>query len=140
MMRRLMTSRLLILFVGLTLAALSASYAAAQDSNEASSPTARKFDEFGEVGGCDLSARLDNLAVQLQNDPTADGYIVCYGPEGEGYGTGNSGLSIMADYLVNTRGIDAERFKTIYAGRYKEWQEVAAELRIAPPGAAAPEP
>lgn len=46
----------------------------------------------------------------------------------------------MTDYLVNTRGIDAERFKTIYAGRYKEWQEVAAELWIAPHGAAPPEP
>lgn len=140
MMRRLITIHLSMLFVGLTFFALSAGPAAAQESDENLNPFARKFDEFGPIGGCDLGARLDNLAIHLQNDPTATGYIICYGPEGEGYGTGNYGLNIMLDYLVNTRGLNAERIKTIYAGRYKDWQEVATELWIAPQDAAAPEP
>jgi hypothetical protein len=140
MMSRLTTIQLLRLFVGLTVLALSVSQAAAQESTEELNSVARKFDEFGPIGGCDLGARLDNLAIQLQNEPTATGYIICYGPEGEGYGTGNFGLSIMLDYLVNSRGMNAERIKTIYAGRYKDWQEVATELWIAPHDAAAPEP
>ncbi|MBA3768249.1 MAG: hypothetical protein H0W99_14980, partial [Acidobacteria bacterium] len=129
-----------MLFVGLAFFALTASQAAAQDSNEELNPVARKFDEFGQIGGCDLGARLDNLAIQLQNEPTAVGYIICYGPESEGYGTGSSGLNIMMDYLVNSRGMDAERIKTIYGGRFKEWKEVATELWIAPHDAAPPEP
>jgi hypothetical protein len=140
MMRRSITIHLSLLLVGLAFFALSASRASAQDSNEELNSGARKFDEFGAIGGCDLGARLDNLAIQLQNEPTATGYIICYGPEGEGYGTGRSGLSIMMDYLVNTRGMDAERIKTIYGGHYKEWQEVSTELWIAPHDAAAPEP
>lgn len=140
MMRRSITIHLLMLFVGLAFSALLASQAAAQDSNEELNPGARKLDEFGPIGGCDLGARLDNLAIHLQNEPTATGYIICYGPEGEGYGTGRSGLSIMMDYLVNSRGMDAERIKTIYGGHYKEWQEVSTELWIAPHDAAAPEP
>lgn len=139
-MRRSITIRLLLLFVGLTFFVLSAPQAAAQDSREESGADARKFDEFGEVRGCDLGSRLDNFAIQLQNEPTTTGYIICYGPEGEGYGTGRSGLNIMTDYLSHSRGLDPERLKTIYAGHYKEWQEVATQLWIAPQGAAAPEP
>jgi len=140
MMRRLMTIYPLMLFVGLSFFALSVSPVAAQSANEESSSVARKFDEFEAIGGCDLGARLDNLAIHLQNDPTAVGYIICYGPEGEGYGTGSSGLSMMMDYLVNTRGMDAERIRTINGGRYKEWLGVATELWIAPHDAAPPEP
>ena len=34
------------------------------------------FDEFGAVGYCDLSARLDNFAIQLQGNPKLHGYII----------------------------------------------------------------
>lgn len=37
-----------------------------------------KVDEFGMVGGCDLNARIGNFFVELNNDPTATGYIIVY--------------------------------------------------------------
>jgi hypothetical protein len=129
-----------MLLAALVLCASSARRAAAQEPNEGPNAAARNFDEFGAIRGCDLSARLDNLAIQLQNNPTDIGYIICYGPEGEGYGTGSSGLSMMMDYLVNTRGMDAGRVKTIYGGRYKEPKEMWTELWIAGQDAAPPEP
>jgi hypothetical protein len=131
---------LLMLLAGLLLCASSALRAAAQETDGGLNTVARKFDEFGEVRGCDAGARLDNFAIQLQNEPASLGYIVSYGPEGEGFGTGRDVLGIITDYLVSTRGIAAGRFKTIYAGRYKEWKEVATQLWIAPPDAAPPEP
>lgn len=130
----------LILLACLALFALGASKSTAQELSEHAGEDARKFDEFGRVGGCDYGARLDNFAILLQNETTADGYIVCYGPEGEGSGSGNYALSVAKDYIVSTRGLDQERIKTIYAGRYKEWNDVATELWIAPHGAPPPEP
>jgi hypothetical protein len=100
----------------------------------------RKFDEFGRVGHCDVTARLDNLAVQLENEPGVTGYIVAYGPEGEGIGTGRTNLELLKDYLFNTRGLTETRLKTIYAGRNQDTMEPKFELWIVPRGAAAPEP
>ena len=111
----------------------------AQEATQSPGAAARKFDEFTRVGGCEHSARLDNFAIQLQQEPEATGYLIAYGPEGDGSGTGNFRLSVSKDYLVNSRGIDPERIKTIYGGRYKEMDESVSELWIAPPGAAAPE-
>lgn len=102
--------------------------------------TARKFDEFGDVGSCDHGARLDNFAIALENEPTATGYIITYGPAGEGAGTGELRLQITGDYLVNTRGVDPFRFKSIYGGRYREISGSATELWIAPLGADPPKP
>jgi hypothetical protein len=137
---RLKTAHPLMLLACMALFALTALQAVAQDLNKEALDTARKFDEFGRVGGCDYGARLDNFVNQLQNEPTQDGYIICYGPEGEGSGTGNFALRVAKAYIVTVRGMDEERIKTIYAGRYKEWNEAATELWIAPHDAAPPEP
>lgn len=101
---------------------------------------ARPFDTFGRITSEDVSARLDNFANGLENEPDAAGYVVCYGPEGEGSGTGRGVLRVTKDYLVNARGIDPERVSTIYGGRYKDPAEVVTELWIVPPGADAPRP
>jgi len=45
---------------------------AAQDDKN----VARKFDEFGDVYVTDIKARADNFAIDLQNNPTAKGFIV----------------------------------------------------------------
>lgn len=139
-MWRQCTKRLLALFSGLVLAALLIPVnICAQEATQISTGEARKFDEFTRVGGCDHSARLDNFAIQLQQAPEMVGYIVAYGPEGDGSGTGNFRLLVSKDYLVNSRGIDPDRIKTIYGGRYKDLEESASELWIASPEAAAPE-
>src|SRR5262245_57053960 len=76
-------------------------------------PRAIRFDQFGQLGHCDVTARLDNFAVQIQNQPSAKGAIVSYAPEGEGYGTGKQVLEVIKDYLVNSRGLPPDRIETI---------------------------
>lgn len=139
-MCRQFRKRLLALFSGLVLALLLVPMnICAQEAAPNSIGGARKFDEFTRVSGCDHSARLDNFAIQLMNEPEATGYIVAYGPQGDGSGTGNFRLRMSKDYLVSSRGIDANRIKTIYGGAYKDLEDSASELWIASPGAAAPE-
>ena len=101
---------------------------------------ARMFDSFQQLGGCDLGARLDNFAITLMQDEGVRGYIIAYGPEGEGIGTGTHNLLVMADYLTNSRGLDPERFKTVYAGRYRDPKEIETEMWLVPQGAQPPEP
>lgn len=45
----------------------------------AASQHPRKFDEFGDINCEDEYARLDNIAVQLRNEPNAKIVIVFYG-------------------------------------------------------------
>lgn len=92
----------------------------------------RKFDEYGNIRFNDEKARLDNFAVQLQNEPGSTGYIIGYGScDAEGMTRANR----AKDYLVNTRGIDAGRIMTVDGGCLPELQ---VQLWIAPQGAAAP--
>jgi len=94
----------------------------------------RKFDEYGNIRFNDEKARLDNYAIQLQNEPTAQGYIIVYGScEGEGLARGNR----AKDYLVNTRGIDGGRITVIDGGCMPD---LKVELWVCPAGAAAPQP
>jgi hypothetical protein len=100
----------------------------------------RKIDEFGRVGGCDHSARLDNFAIELMNDPGAVGYIITYGPAGTGNGTAFYRAEVSENYLTNSRGLEPGRVRTVNGGRYKARDESFTELWIAPPGAAPPDP
>ncbi|HWN07965.1 MAG TPA: hypothetical protein VNO50_01525 [Pyrinomonadaceae bacterium] len=96
---------------------------------------ATKFDEYGRVGGCDHSARLDNFAIELQNNPNLEGYVVYYGPQSASEQT----LGIIQDYLINSRGISGECLKTIYAGPNSDPREPQIQLWVAPSGAPPPE-
>src|SRR3712207_9278478 len=64
--------------------------ARAESASYAATPgrplVARKIDEFGRVGGCDHSARLDNFAIELQNAPGSVGHVIAYGVGGESSG------------------------------------------------------
>jgi hypothetical protein len=92
----------------------------------------RKFDEYGNIRFNDEKARLDNFAIQLQNEPTSTGYIIGYGScDAEGMTRANR----AKDYLVNTRGIDAGRIITVDGGCLPELQ---VQLWIQPQGATAP--
>ncbi|HEX3229982.1 MAG TPA: hypothetical protein VHQ95_13495, partial [Pyrinomonadaceae bacterium] len=69
-----------------------------------------KFDEYGNIRFSDEKARLDNFGIQLQNEPASVGYIVTSGScEGEGMTRGNR----ARDYLVKTRGLNADRVTVI---------------------------
>jgi hypothetical protein len=91
-----------------------------------------KFDEYGNIKFNDEKARLDNYAIQLQNQPGSQGYIIAYGScEGEAQARADR----AKDYLVNTRGIDAGRLVTIDGGCMPE---LKVELWVVPTGATAP--
>jgi len=93
---------------------------------------ARKFDEYGNIRFNDEKARLDNFAIQLQNEPAAQGYIIGYGScDAEGQTRANR----AKDYLVNTRGIDAGRLVVVDGGCMPE---LKVELWIVPSGATPP--
>lgn len=132
---RLKRERLVSLAV-LMVALLCGTQALAQeDKNEA-----RKIDEFAHAYGCDHGARLDNFAMEIEKEQQSTGYVICYGPAGEGNGSGKFRCDLSKDYLVNTRGLSPERIKTVYGGRYEDFKMSAVEFWIVPPGAEPPAP
>ncbi len=98
---------------------------------------AREFDECNSCSLDDQKARLDNLAVELQNDPSTRGYIVAYGGRMSPLGQVEKLMSRSRDYLTTQRGIDASRIVVVNGG-FRE--EDSVELWIVPSGATAPKP
>lgn len=97
---------------------------------------AREFDECVNCTFDDQKARLDNLAVELQNDPTTRAYIIAYGGRMSPVGQVEKLMTRAKDYIIRQRGIDASRL-TIVNGGYRE--EDSVELWVVPSGAAAPQ-
>ncbi|PWT88305.1 MAG: hypothetical protein C5B55_13350, partial [Blastocatellia bacterium] len=91
-----------------------------------------KFDEYGNIKFNDEKARLDNYAIQLQNDPGSTGVIIAYGSCA---GEAQTRADRAKDYLVNTRGIEAGRITTIDGGCRAD---LTVQLWIVPQGATAP--
>jgi hypothetical protein len=95
-------------------------------------PVPVKFDEYGNIRFNDEKARLDNYAIQLQNQPGSAGTIIVYGScAGEAQQRGDR----AKDYLVNTRGIEAGRITVIDGGCRSD---LTVQLWIVPAGATAP--
>jgi hypothetical protein len=95
------------------------------------SETARKFDEFGDVQSSDLMVRLDNFAIQLQNDLTVKGFILVYRSRRDLQGLSNRYAMRSKAYLINSRGLPKERVITVDGG---EADCLSQELWIVPPG------
>jgi hypothetical protein len=96
--------------------------------------------EFDTCCSCsydDLKARLDNLAVALQNDPTTSTYVFAYGGRTSVAGQADRLLARARDYLVTQRGIDASRI-ILGNGGYRE--DDCVEVWIVPRGATTPHP
>ena len=98
---------------------------------------AREYDECNNCTFDDQKARLDNLAVELQNDPSTRAYILAYGGRRSPIGQVEKLMSRARDYLITQRGIDASRLVVVNGG-FREDDSV--ELWIVPSGAAAPQP
>ncbi len=113
----------------------SCSTSASCTSNLPPTPQARKVDEYGNIKFNDEKARLDNYAIELQNDPTAQGYLVCYGGRTGRTGEAQRRCDRAKNYLVSTRGIDASRVVTVDGG-FRE--ELTVELWVVPSGATPP--
>jgi hypothetical protein len=107
---------------------LGAGQAAAQDNP-------RKFDEYGKLKPADEDARLDNFAIQLQTEPGSQGYVITYGGKTSAEGAAQSSADKAKFYLVDTRGLIADRIVTVDGGfRDKPF----TELWIVPSGVTPP--
>jgi hypothetical protein len=95
-------------------------------------PEPRRFDEYGNIRFNDEKARLDNFAIQLQNEPGSTATIIAYGTcAGEGQTRGDR----AKDYLVNTRGIEASRITVVDGGCRAD---LTVQLWVVPQGANQP--
>jgi hypothetical protein len=95
-------------------------------------PQPTQFDEYGNIRFNDEKARLDNYAIQLQNQPGSTGTIIAYGSCA---GEAQARADRAKDYLVNTRGIEAGRITTVDGGCRAN---LTVQLWIVPSGATAP--
>ena len=87
----------------------------------------RKFDEFGDINCEDEMARLDNIAIQLQNEPTTKAVLVFFG--GTTFrgklprrGEAAARAARLKPYLVNRRGIASNRVMVFDGGYAKAWR------------------
>lgn len=96
---------------------------------------AREFDECNNCAFDDQKARLDNLAVELQSDPSTTAYIIAYGGRHSPLAQVEVLMKRARNYIVEQRGIDASRIVVVNGG-FREADSV--ELWIVPSGAAAP--
>ncbi|MGI8656014.1 MAG: PEGA domain-containing protein [Pyrinomonadaceae bacterium] len=96
----------------------------------------KKFDEFPSIAFDDDKARLDNLAIELQNAPASQGYIIVYGGRRSRPGQADLLGNRARSYLTGQRGIDARRL-TVVNGGYRDTDFL--ELYIVPQGAQTPQ-
>jgi len=95
----------------------------------------KKFDEFPSIAYNDMKARLDNYAIELQNDPTATAYVIVYPGLRGRPGEVPKNTTRIVDYLVNSRGINAQRIVTL-VGPPRD--ALLVELWLCPQGAKSP--
>lgn len=98
--------------------------------------TTREFDVCCSCSFDDQKARLDNLGIELQNDPTTTSYIIAYAGRTSRVGQAERLLARAKDYLVQKRAIDPARL-VILNGGYRE--EDCVELWVVPQGATPPQ-
>jgi hypothetical protein len=98
---------------------------------------AREFDVCCTCSYDDQKARLDNLAIELQNDPSTTTYVIAYSGRTSRVGAADRLLTRAKDYLVQKRVVDPSRIVTVNGG-YRE--EDCVELWVVPRGAQAPQP
>jgi hypothetical protein len=95
------------------------------------------LDSFSNISCEDLKARLDNLAIYLQQQPELQGHIITYGGRIGMSNEAGAYAAAIKDYLVNTRGMDASRI-VITDGGFRE--KLSGELWLTKPGAPSPSP
>jgi hypothetical protein len=100
-------------------------------------PECRVFDQFPSVAFDDDKARLDNLAIELQNTPDSIAYIIIYGGRTSRAGQADRLGQRTKDYLTTERGVDAHRVVIINGG-YRDTDFI--EIWVCPPGAKTPQP
>ena len=98
---------------------------------------ARKLDEYGKLLPKDENERLDKFTMELQMDPTSQGYIIAYGGRVSRPGDAQRAADKAKVYLVTRRGFDRDRIVTIDGGHR---EQTAIELWLVPSRASLPKP
>lgn len=104
-------------------------------SAQQSSGDVRKFDEYFNIPFSDEKARLDNLATYLQREPDMKGYIIAYAGRRARADEAQARAERAKNYLVNVRGVNAERVVTIDGGHR---EELEVDVYVLPRGVSAP--
>lgn len=130
------------LLLAAVVVAFAAGAARAQETAPAAGqPEARlfaeKIDEYGKVGHCDLTARLDNFAIMLQNEPGTKGFVVSFDTVQGNRARSGWNLKVARHYLVEQRGIEPSRVVTVHGGS-RDAKESLTELWVVPEGAPPP--
>lgn len=97
----------------------------------------RLFDQYGNIAFNDEKARLDNFAIQLQNEPTAAGYIITYAGRTTFHGEAVERADRAKNYLTTSYNFMDDRIYTIDGG-FRENPTV--ELWIVAVGGVPPSP
>ena len=97
----------------------------------------KRFDEFPSVAFDDDKARLDNLAIELQNSPGSTGYVIAYAGRNSRAGEAERMGRRAVEYLTATRGISRDRIIFVNGG-HRELNSF--ELWVVPQGADPPRP
>lgn len=98
-------------------------------------PIGCALDGYGDIKFEDEKARLDNFAIQLQNDPLSSGYILMFAGQVTFENEAQERLDRAKSYLADVRDIDRNRIVTVDCGYSSElW----AQTWIVPIGAAPP--
>jgi hypothetical protein len=96
----------------------------------------RKIDEFGKISSKDRMPRLDSLIIEMNNDPTSQGYIISYGGRQDSVGAAQKSADFAKQYIVQLKRFDSSRIVTVDGG-FRE--EPMMELWLVPSGAAPPQ-
>ncbi|HWT01896.1 MAG TPA: hypothetical protein VN256_16735 [Pyrinomonadaceae bacterium] len=96
-------------------------------------PSARKFDEFGDIDLSAIKARLDNFAIALQHEPNVRGFIVVYRSRRDLEGLSHRLALRMKNYLLYNHTLAKERIVMVDGGAALC---LTQELWVVDPGAA----
>lgn len=99
---------------------------------------AKLQDQFGRIPNEDIMARLDSFGYKLLSNPGTTGYVVTYGPAGDGSGTAESINQLIVEYMVTDQGLPLSLLKTVNGGRFSSVSESQTELWLLSPGAVLP--
>lgn len=134
-----MPRREFVLLLILTLIPLFIGETSLARTSDYPSQEAREFDEYTDIRTNDAKHRLDNFAIQLQNEPGAQGYIIAYGG-GRCPNRAQAHANLARSYMIGNRGIDQARLVAISAGRRSNAKVYTVELWVVPLGATPPTP